>query len=56
MGTHPYIERLRRNVTESAVVEAITETRSGFQPKQAANRKVSPFSLHRLTVTNRSYC
>jgi len=44
MGTLSYVERLRRNATESAVVEAIAETRSGFRPKKAMNIKVFSFS------------
>jgi hypothetical protein len=51
MGTRPYIERLQNSVAESAVVEAIAETRSGFRPKQVANRKVLPFPLSILTGT-----
>lgn len=47
MGTRPYIERLQRSVTGSAVVEAIAETRSGFRPKNPVNKKV-PFSLNLL--------
>ena len=53
MGTRPYIARLQKNAVESAVVEAITETRSGFRPKQAATRKVYPFLLSKLTIPNR---